>query len=131
MSKAKACLVAPSGKRVCMELDNDEHAIIGHANHDHIMPPDCDLGTFLSVEGMNSVKNKHAALTYREQGFRLEMLDDGKVWIGPYELHPGRSFRVVDGDVLKFGDAELTLRIYPASEPQDEPEDQDRTQIES
>jgi hypothetical protein len=112
MTSVKAALEAETGKRLWITLEGDEQVTIGHANGGGKSPPDYDLGAILSSSSLEDIADRHAALTYTDGNFRLMMLDGHQVWIGPYELRPGRFFRVVDKDVLKFGPTRLTLRTF-------------------
>lgn len=111
MAEVKAALETANGKRLWIELDSDKFVTIGHANDDRTLQPDYDLDTILPTANLDEIGARHAALTYRNGDVHLSMLDGHQVWIGPYELRPGLSFRVVDKDMLKFGTVKLTLRL--------------------
>jgi hypothetical protein len=112
MTKARAALVAPNNERLSIELDDEEQVVIGYGPDTGAMTserPDYDLAKILSPGLADGVAVRHAILTCKNGNFSLKMVDGHKVWIGQYELRPGRFFRVVDGDLLGFGTARFSF----------------------
>jgi hypothetical protein len=114
MAVVKAALEASNHKRILIELGVGERAIIGYdrgARETSAQRPDYDLGTIMPPDELEDVAPAHAALTYRDGAFWIETIDEHETGIGLYAITPGHPSRVVDGDDLRFGSAELTFHI--------------------
>ena len=114
MAVVKATLEASNHKRMLVELGVGERVIIGYersAQEVGAQRPDYDLGTIMPPDQLEDVAPAHAALTYHDGAFWVEPIDEHETGIGLYVITPGHPSRIVDGDDLRLGSAELTFHI--------------------
>jgi hypothetical protein len=114
MALAKATLKADGLNRIVVELYPEQQAVIGYDAPDRrpsAAQPDYDLGRVLPPEQLDDVAVAHATLTYHDGDFWVEPVDEHEVSIGQYEIVPGHASRIVEGDALRLGNAELTFHI--------------------
>lgn len=119
MTKARAILEASHGGYFSIELDDEEQVIIGYyknANAKASEWPDYDLGAILPPDKLEDVARRHAILTYKEGDFWVKSLDEHEIWFGPYVVTPGFFYRMFDGDMIRFGQAALTVCIQAVGE---------------
>jgi hypothetical protein len=117
--RAKAVLQAANQGRISIALGEGEQASIGYgAASDTPEPeqPSYDLGGVLPAEDLDKIAVEHAVLTFKEGDFWIKALDGYETRIGPIVVVPGHYFRLVHGDTLKIGSAELTFYVRELGE---------------
>jgi hypothetical protein len=103
-------------KRKPIELQVGEQVTIGHTKKGALEAPHFDLAEISPDEQLESVAPRHAILTYIGGDFRIATVDDEKTFIGQYKVAPRHFLRVVDGDLLRFGEAEFIFHIEKLAE---------------
>lgn len=112
--KVRATLETSSQDYLSLELEIGEQVVIGYdvGTSTDASPPDYNLGELFTSEALEDVATRHATLAYRHGDFWIEALNGHRTQIGQYVVVPGQAVRVVDGDSVRFGDAELGFRIH-------------------
>jgi hypothetical protein len=112
--KAKAVFQAQGERRISIALGEGEQAIIGNRraiSGEGPGTPAYDLSEILPADHLEGVAGEHALLTFQDGDFWVKTLDENETRIGPIEVVPGHLFRLVHGDTIRFGGAELSFLV--------------------
>ncbi len=119
MTKAKAFLQASDERQISIALSEGEQGVIGNSSaiaREEPGQPAYDLSEILPAEDLEEVAVEHALLTFEEGDFWVKTLNGNETRIGPIIVVPGHFFRLVHGDTIRFGDAELSFQIQELGE---------------
>lgn len=103
-----------SENRTSFGLQVQEQMLVGRADADGTLVPELDLGPY---EGLrNGVSRRHAQITYEDGALYIEDLESTNgTRINGFELTPGRTYRLRDGDELEFGRIRVVIRFVRPS----------------
>ena len=107
-------LQVDGAKRTTIGLKVKPRMTIGRADSTGEHIPDIDLNPFDARR--NGVSREHAVITYEDDTLYIEDLDSTNgTRINGFQLMPGRSYRLRDGDELEFGRLRAVVRFVRPS----------------
>ena len=101
--------------RTSLGVSITERMLVGREDTRRGLIPEIDFAPFDGAA--NGVSREHAVITYQDGALFVEDLTSTNgTRINGFELTPGRSYRLRDGDELEFGRLRVVLRFVRPSQ---------------